>query len=108
MELHDARLKCSSPLTFTGRVSSPGAEEDVMKIQQWVFDRDRWVSAPRAGKAPSEITVVTYNTWFGRFYFEERMEALIDELAGCDADVIALQEGDAAAARHAGPGAVGA
>ncbi len=63
-----------------------------MKIQQWVFDRDRWVSAPRAGEAPSEITVVTYNTWFGRFYFEERMEALIDELAGCDADVIALQE----------------
>jgi tyrosyl-DNA phosphodiesterase 2 len=40
----------------------------------------------------TELTFVTYNVWFGKYYFKERCEALLKIVRDCDADVIGLQE----------------
>lgn len=39
-----------------------------------------------------ELTFVTYNVWFGKYYFQERCEALLKLVQDCDADAIAFQE----------------
>lgn len=63
-----------------------------MGIPSWVFVRGRWVEGSPEREMPSEITIVTFNTWFDPLYRAERTGALIDLLSACDADVIALQE----------------
>ncbi len=40
----------------------------------------------------SELTFVTYNVWFGKYYFQERCEALLKIVRDCNADVIGLEE----------------
>lgn len=48
---------------------------------------------PAAGPAlPDTFGVATFNVWFGSFARERRARALLEEVRGCDADVIAFQE----------------
>jgi tyrosyl-DNA phosphodiesterase 2 len=50
--------------------------------------------APAASPAPTSgyLSLATFNVWFDRYSCEARWKALLEILAGCDADVIALQE----------------
>lgn len=55
----------------------------------------RWVPEPQPPpppQAPERLTLVTWNCWFGEHLFAERAAGLLHLLAGCDADVICLQE----------------
>lgn len=40
----------------------------------------------------TELTFVTYNVWFGKYYQKKRCEALLKIIRDCDADIIGLQE----------------
>lgn len=75
-------------------------------ISPWAFREGRWsrvlklassgvATAPPetvAAPGPSTLTLVTWNTWFGRTKFRERSAALLDELSWRAPEVIALQE----------------
>jgi endonuclease/exonuclease/phosphatase family metal-dependent hydrolase len=55
----------------------------------------RWGAAPRQADPPltlERLRVVTYNVWFDPFEAQRRCAALLEILAGQDADVIALEE----------------
>lgn len=63
------------------------------------FDAGAGAWLPRAADAelpgaelPDELGVATFNVWFGSLAKEQRAHALLDEVRGCDADVIAFQE----------------
>jgi tyrosyl-DNA phosphodiesterase 2 len=45
-----------------------------------------------APDAPASFSLATWNIWFGEYCFDERLRALLDELAGRSPDVICLQE----------------
>lgn len=49
-------------------------------------------AAPAPAPAATSLQLVTWNTWFEAHMFEERTEALLDELGRRRPDVIALQE----------------
>jgi poly(A) polymerase len=52
-----------------------------------------WRPADEVAPVRAErLTCATFNVWFDDLAFERRAEALLELLAGCDADVIALQE----------------
>jgi tyrosyl-DNA phosphodiesterase 2 len=56
-----------------------------------------WVPDRACGPAPGDagarrFTLVTWNVWFGRFRFAERLRALLDVVRAQDPDVICLQE----------------
>jgi tyrosyl-DNA phosphodiesterase 2 len=53
----------------------------------------RWLAVP-ASSAPTsgQLTLATYNVWFDRYANNVRRTALLEILAACNADVIALQE----------------
>jgi endonuclease/exonuclease/phosphatase family metal-dependent hydrolase len=74
-------------------------------ISPWAFREGRWsrvlklassgvAAAPAAPTAegPRTLTLITWNTWFGRTRFRERSAALLDELSWRAPEVIALQE----------------
>lgn len=46
----------------------------------------------RAGSGAAQLTVVSWNVWFGELHAEARARALYAQLRAADADVIALQE----------------
>ena len=47
---------------------------------------------PTASSPPADVTLLTWNTWFGRLRFRERSAALLDELSWRAPDVVAFQE----------------
>jgi len=62
-----------------------------------VFAGGRWDDAPYVdrgapGDAPVDVRLVTWNVWFGGHMFDERRDALLDDLQRRRPDVIALQE----------------
>lgn len=72
-------------------------------IPLWSFHGGSWLprsaSSPAGGATPaaaapprSQLTLLTWNVWFGRHRFRERTAALLDEITWRAPDVIALQE----------------
>lgn len=53
----------------------------------WMDDEDAVTSV-----STTKLSFVTYNVWFGKYYFQERCEALLQVVRDCEADAIALQE----------------
>ncbi len=60
------------------------------------FDKDKGEWCPSydlpATVKTNVLKFVTYNTWFGDYYFKERFDAITDILKRTNADIIALQE----------------
>lgn len=66
-----------------------------MRLTSARYDKTtgEWRAADDAGPVGAgRLSCVTFNTWFDDLAFERRAAALLELLAGCDADVIALQE----------------
>lgn len=66
-----------------------------MRLKPARYDRTtgEWRLANDAGPVGAGgLSCVTFNVWFDNLAFERRAVALLELLAGCDADVIALQE----------------
>lgn len=78
-------------------------------LSPWAFRRGQWERVPAASQADasspppapssgpslapaSSLTLLTWNTWFGRLRFRERSAALLNELSWRAPDVVALQE----------------
>jgi tyrosyl-DNA phosphodiesterase 2 len=58
-----------------------------------VFTAGIWDDAPRIERGgPVDVRMLTWNVWFGGHMFEERRDALLEELQRRRPDVIALQE----------------
>jgi len=61
-----------------------------------VFDKDdnKWCHSDSfdTNVRADTLTFVTFNIWFGEYYFEQRFHALMDILKDTDADIIGLQE----------------
>ena len=69
------------------------ADLERTQLSPQAFLGGAWTTAAPAPAAPAaSLELVTWNTWFGGHMFEERTEALLDELARRRPDVIALQE----------------
>jgi tyrosyl-DNA phosphodiesterase 2 len=53
----------------------------------------RWIAMDRTQPAAVErLTLVTYNIWFGEHRWRERLRHLLDLVARCEPDIVALQE----------------
>ena len=66
-----------------------------MRLNPARYDRTtgEWRMVNDAGPVGAErLSCATFNVWFDALAFERRAAALLELLAGCDADVIALQE----------------
>jgi len=49
-------------------------------------------AAVRQEQRLDRLVLVTYNIWFGDYYWEERLSALLELVRDCQPDVVALQE----------------
>lgn len=62
-------------------------------LDAFAYAGGEWKVSPRApASAPVDISLLTYNVWFGAHMFEERRVALLAELERRKPDVICLQE----------------
>lgn len=65
-------------------------------LSPWRYQEpDGWRKVPLSAAPTSPratLRVVSWNVWFGELAFDQRTDALLDQLERCDADVIALQE----------------
>lgn len=67
--------------------------EEPLRLSPLAWIEGEWTTAPpTAPRPPSDLEVVTWNTWFGGHMFEERTVALLAELERRSPHVIALQE----------------
>jgi tyrosyl-DNA phosphodiesterase 2 len=68
---------------------------DTPQIPSWSFDHSKQAWTP-AGKSIQfsrpNITLATFNVWFGEYELSARCDALLGLLRDCGADIIALQE----------------
>jgi hypothetical protein len=66
-----------------------------MSLAPWMFHSRsaRWIPANEAqAAAVRQLTVVTYNIWFGEYRCGERLAHLLTLVADCGPDIIAFQE----------------
>lgn len=66
-----------------------------MRLTPACYDQTTGEWRPTDDAAPvrsEHLTCATFNVWFDDLAFEQRATALLELLAGCDADLIALQE----------------
>lgn len=62
-------------------------------LDAFAYAGGEWRVAPRAPASdPVDVSLLTYNVWFGAHMFEERRVALLAELERRKLDVICLQE----------------
>ncbi len=94
LERHrDRRLRGKHKLYSLSTTGSSNLIEE-LKPQKFNKETQSWTEAVDAVESAevTELTLVTYNVWFGKYYFQERCEALLKIVRDGEADVIGLQE----------------
>lgn len=65
-----------------------------LKPKKFNKEKQFWNESVEGGDSitTTELTFVTFNVWFAKYYRQERCQALLQILGNCNADIIGLQE----------------